>query len=75
MSDKEEAQELQNIIQALVTSKGLSYFDALIHHCEVTGLEIEVAAKLLTRTLKKHIKEDAMRLNLVKKSKSGKLAI
>ena len=41
--------------------------DAICHHCKETGLEIEVAATLISSALKAEIKEEAQDLNLLKK--------
>ena len=47
-------------------SVGVSYMDAIVHHCETTNMELEAAAKLLTPTLKKKVKKEADKLNMMK---------
>jgi hypothetical protein len=42
--------------------------DAICHHCKETGLEIEVAATMISSALKAKIREEAQELNLLKKS-------
>jgi hypothetical protein len=42
--------------------------DAICHHCKETGLEIEVAATLISPALKSKIKEEAQDNNLLKKT-------
>jgi hypothetical protein len=42
--------------------------DSICHHCKESGLEVEVAATLLSSALKARIKEEAQELNLLKKS-------
>ena len=42
--------------------------DAICHHCKETGLEIEVAATLISSALKAKIKEEAQDNNMLKKS-------
>lgn len=50
--------------------KNLSYMDAIIDYCDETGLEYEVAAKLVSKPLKTKIQVEAEKLNLVKKTTS-----
>jgi hypothetical protein len=74
--NKEDQKELERHIERIVSEKRCSHLDAIVIHCENTGLEIEVAAKLVGRTLKKKLKEEAIRLNLYRETvKSGKLPI
>jgi hypothetical protein len=42
--------------------------DAIVHHCETTGMEIDVASSLISPALKAKIREEAEDLNLMKKS-------
>jgi hypothetical protein len=42
--------------------------DAICHHCKESGLEIEVAASMISSALKAKIREEAQELNLLKKS-------
>jgi hypothetical protein len=42
--------------------------DAIIHHCEQTGMEVDVASSLVSNALKAKIREEAQELNLLKKS-------
>jgi hypothetical protein len=51
-----------------VAENGLGYMDAICHHCKETGLEIEVAATLISPALKSKIKEEAQDNNLLKKT-------
>jgi hypothetical protein len=41
--------------------------DSICHHCKESGLEIEVAATLISSPLKAKIKMEAEDLNLLKK--------
>jgi hypothetical protein len=45
-----------------------------VEYCKQTGLEIEIAAKLINKSLKKRIESDAMDNNLLK-VKSSKLPL
>lgn len=56
------------LIEKLATDEKLGYMDAICHHCKETGLEIEVAATLISSALKAKIKEEAQENNLLKKS-------
>lgn len=46
--------------------------EAIMEYCETTGLEVEVAATLLTDELKEIMTGEANRLNLLKKEKPKK---
>ena len=67
MANKEEQIEFSNFIENLATEENLGLMDAICHHCKVTGLEIEVAATLISAPLKSKIKMEAEELNLLKK--------
>ena len=68
MPTKTEIQEFSILIEKLSIEKRLGLMDAICHHCKETGLEIEVAATLISSALKAKIKEEAQGLNLIKKS-------
>jgi len=68
MPTKTEIQEFSILIETLAVEKRLGLMDAICHHCKETGLEIEVAATLISSALKSRIKEEAQSLNLIKKS-------
>ena len=67
MATKEEKKNFSSLIQGIVEEKNLSYIDAIVHHCEQTGFEIELAATLLTAVIKSKISDEAQSLNLIKK--------
>lgn len=67
MATKEEQKNFSSLIQSIVEEKNLSYIDAIVHHCEQTGFEIELAATLLTAVIKSKISDEAQSLNLIKK--------
>ena len=56
------------MIKDLSIEKRIGLMDAICHHCKESGLEIEVAATLLSSALKAEIKEEAQDLNLLKKT-------
>jgi hypothetical protein len=68
MPTKEEIRDFSMMIKQLSIDKRIGLMDAICHHCKETGLEIEVAATLLSSALKAEIKEEAQDLNLLKKT-------
>ena len=68
MPTKDEIRNFSVLIETLSIEKRLGLMDAICHHCKSTGLEIEVAATLISSALKAKIKEEAQGLNLIKKS-------
>lgn len=62
-------------IDRLALSKGLTYFDAVMHYCETYNIEMETAASLIKQStvLKARIQIEAENLNLVRRS--GRLPI
>jgi hypothetical protein len=51
----------------------MPYMDAILMHCENTGLEVETAAKLVSTALKAKIQIEAEELNFLPKSNTTKL--
>lgn len=51
----------------LVKKNKLEYIDAIITYCEESGLEFEIAAKLITPAIKQHIESEAIKYNLIQK--------
>jgi hypothetical protein len=68
MPNREEIKKFSMMIEQMVTDKRIGYMDAICHHCKETGLEVEVAATLISSALKAKIKEEAQDNNLLKKS-------
>jgi hypothetical protein len=62
-------------IERIVYDKDVSYMDAIILYCEDTGLEVELAAKLISDTLKSKIKMEAEDLHFLPKSNTAKLPL
>lgn len=75
MVKKDEVTTFSLMIESLVKEKKYSYMDAIIFHCEKTGLEVEVAAKLISGALKSKLKSEAEELHFLPKSKTRKLPI
>lgn len=68
MPTKNEISEFSDMIGKLSFILGSSHMDAIVHHCESTGMEIDVASTLISPALKAKIREEAEDLNLMKKS-------
>jgi hypothetical protein len=67
MANKDEIRTFSILIEKLSKEKRIGYMEAILHHCEITGLEVEVAATLITAPLKAKISEEAQELNMLKK--------
>lgn len=68
MPSRDEIKKFSIMIEELATNKRIGLMDAICHHCKETGLEVEVAATLISSALKAKIKDEAEGLNLMKKS-------
>jgi hypothetical protein len=74
MPTKDEMMKFTLEIESLVAKTDYTYLEAIVEHCKETGLEMEVAATLITPNLKSKIHEQAERMNLLK-TKSNRLPI
>jgi len=70
MPTRDEIKTFSFMIENLSRELKCGLMDAILHHCSVTGLEVEVAATLLSPTLKAKIREEAEENNLLKKTSS-----
>ena len=68
MPTKNEISEFSEMISKLSYALGTTHMDAIVHHCETTGMEIDVSSSLVSPALKAKIREEAEDLNLMKKS-------
>jgi hypothetical protein len=69
MPTKDEIKEFSSMIDKIVSeSKDLGYMEAITQHCSDTGLEIEVAASLISPALKAKLRIEAQDNNLLKRS-------
>jgi Phage late-transcription coactivator len=75
MPTKTEITEFSELIENLNYELDVGYMETIIHHCEKSGLEVEVAATLLSPALKMKIQEEAENLNLVKTKARDKLPL
>lgn len=75
MPTKDEITTFSLSIETLAKTKEMSYMDAIIQYCSDTGLEIELAAKLISTSLKAKIAIEAEELNFLPKSNTAKLPV
>lgn len=67
MPTKEEIISFSDIIEELTWTHDITHMEAILWHCDKTGLEVEVAATLISKPLKAKIEEGAQKLNLIPK--------
>lgn len=67
MPKVEEIQKFSKLIEELASTLGLTRMEAILHHCEETGLEVEIASTLISSALKSKITEEAINDNLIKR--------
>lgn len=66
------AEEIESIVRS---DSSYTYISAIIEYCERQGIDVESVVKLIPKPLKEKLKNDAMRLNFIVKSKRGILPI
>ena len=67
MPTRDEIKDFSDVIEELRIKLRCNYMDAIVEHCEKTGLEIELAATLISHGLKAKIHEEAVENNMLKK--------
>lgn len=75
MPSKDEMTTFSLTIESMVKEKSIPYMDAIILYCEQTGLEVELAAKLVSGSLKSKLQFEAEELNFLPKSNTVKLPL
>lgn len=75
MPTKEEITKFSLKIEHLTIEKNISYMEAVLFHCETTGIELELGAKLISGVLKAKIQIEAESLNYLPKSNTIKLPV
>ena len=68
MPTKDEIKKFSSMIEELAKNLKCTRMDAILHHCEETGLEIEIASTLISPALKSNIREEAQDANMLRKS-------
>lgn len=66
----EEIQKFSTLIDDMASEFGCNRLDAILHHCNETGLEVEVASSLISKSLREKIREESERDNLIKRTSS-----
>lgn len=72
---KDEITTFSLKIETLAKKKSISYIEAVIDYCDDIGLEVEVAAKMISGALKSKIKIEAEELHFLPKSNTYKLPV
>ena len=75
MPTKNEILKFSINIEQMVHDDNMSYMDAILVYCDKSGLEIEMAAKLVSDPLKANLQFEAETLNFLPKSNTHKLPI
>jgi hypothetical protein len=75
MISREEITNFSMKIEDIMYQKDVSPIDAVLIFCEETGFEIEMAAKLISSSLKSKIKIEAEDLHFLPKSNTVKLPL
>ena len=65
---KDEIQTFSTMIEKMASDRSCTRLDAILVHCEESGLEIEVASSLISNILKNKIREESENENLIKKT-------
>ncbi len=68
MPTKNEISEFSDLINSIAVEHNITRMDAIIHHCEQSGMEVDIASTLISSALKSKIREEAQELNLLKKT-------
>jgi hypothetical protein len=68
MPTKDEIRDFSLKIEEIAGQYNIHCMDAIILHCDSIGIEVEVAATLISPHLKARIKEEAESINLIKKA-------
>jgi hypothetical protein len=61
-------QDFAIIIEDLVSTKNMSYLDALSHYCEESKMEPETIGKLVQGSLKSKLRDEAVDLHFLPKT-------
>jgi hypothetical protein len=68
MPSRDEVLEFSYIIGNMADEQKIPCIDAIIQYCETTGIELDIAATLISNKLKSRIRDEAMANNQLKKS-------
>ena len=62
-------------IEKIVKDSNLNYIEAIVQFCEDKNIELDGINKLISKPLKEKLKYDAQRLNFMKRTSRGYLAL
>jgi hypothetical protein len=68
MATREEISDFSTKILEMADEQGQPCMDVIVQYCDETGIEVEVAATLISSFLKARIREEAQSVNLIKKA-------
>ena len=68
MTSKEEKNTFSLMIENKALTDSSSHMEAILDHCERTGLEVEVAASLVNAALKAKLENEAVALRFLPKT-------
>jgi hypothetical protein len=68
MPTKDEIKQFSLMIEEMAKKLKCNHIDAIVQHCNESGLEIEVASTLISSALKAKIREDAQDNNMMKRN-------
>ena len=66
------AQEIESLVHG---EDKMSYIDAVVHFCDMNGIDVESVPKLISKPLKEKLKYEAMELNFLKRTSRAKLPL
>lgn len=64
---QKEIEDFSNEILKISVKNKTDYLDAIVSYCDINNIEIELAAKLLTSSIKQSIESEARENNLIRK--------
>lgn len=66
MTKNDDRTKFSQMIERTAVDQGISHIDAIVSHCERTGLEIEMVKSLVNISLKKKLEEEGKALRYIK---------
>ncbi len=73
MPTKQEKNKFYKEVETIVETLELDWIEAILHYCQQTGMEVEVASSLVGDKLKRKMTEVAINKNMLKKSNKLKV--
>lgn len=62
-------------IERFVLENKCDYIEGIVSYCEINSIELETVSKLVSKTLKEKLKNNAMHLNFLKTSNKTKSVV